>query len=604
MKETRPEVHTTLNLRSVNWEHGMLLTPDHFLRQEQYLEALSGWGMRYLVPGHGLVGGGIRIPESDLGTIRFDPEVSLHETAEYLDVSVSRARGITPSGSIVDIETVGAISGRFTKDHLAGVAEATVYLVFDPSARIKMNGVTDSFNPQMRTERVPSYRIALDVTAAERANSIAVGRIRRPASGMYFEADSQFIPSCVSVAAHSELMSGSRRILDATNRLASGYAELHRAMREFMVIFTERGLETEVDRDSMSFAERMVLELHDTAYDLLDRTQSPQQFFGRVRRMLHSAAIFFDLATGMQQYYDALRETGESEFVGLIELQKHTLQLGRTLKLEEDLGLEVRRMLQSLAGLEKLERALEGKYIDFRRSSSLESTNFIFDRGGKALYKLAARPSRVQGVADEMTIIFSNLRLEGRDRYRLILVGDRATPWLRGTSIGAEIRLNEGTGFRRESLILTGDVKLDEQNNIELDFEAPDVPTITDLRVTVPAYHTVHTALLFMRHRFYAALQDSPDTAKKIDREPDRAAPPARLDSAVVRNGNGARPEGAVAVAPETRTAPSRLQPEEGSSPTAGLPEIQPPWMPRDKGFVPGAGNDDSANRPRRRRLE
>ena len=596
MNEPRLEARNLLNLRSVNWEHGMLLTPEHFLRQEQYLESLSAWSLRYLTPGNGLVGGGVRIPESDLGTVRFDPEVTLNETAEYLDISVSRARGITPSGAIVDVETTGSISNRFLKEQLAGVAESVVYVVLDPLVRAKANGVVDSFNPQMRTERIPSYRIALTITAAERATGLAVGRIRRPATGMYFEADPNFVPACVSVAGHSELMTGTRRILDAINRLASGYAELHRAMREFMIIFTERGLETEVDRDSMAFAERMVLELQDAAYALLDRTQSPEHFFGRVRRMLHSAAIFFDLATGMQQYYDTLRETGESELLGLIELQKHALQLGRTLRLDEDLGLEVSRMLQSLAGLEKLERALEGKYIDFRKSASLESTNFIFDRGGKALYKLAARPSRVQGVADEMTIIFSNLRLEGRDRYRLILVGDRATPWLRGTSIGAEIRLNEGSGFRRESLILTGDVKFDEQNNIELDFEAPDVPTITDLRVTVPAYHTVHTALLFIRHRFYASRQENLE-ARTVEREPERNNTPLRTASAPA-NATKEIPSD-----PPSRPPSQRIERNEPPpAPPAAAP-IQPPWMPRDNP-ANGAANEDPANRPRRRRLE
>ncbi len=525
MNEPRPDLRNELSLRSVNWEHGMLLTPDHFLRQEHYLESLQSWSTRFLMSGTGLVGGGVRLPESDLGTVRFDPEITLNETAEYLDISVARARGVSPAGTLIDVEMAGTISARFPKNELAGVAEATVYVVADPGAKVKTNGVEDTFNPQMRTERVHNYRVQLHVTAAERMQSIATGRVRRPATGMSFEADAAYIPSCLSLAAHSELMAGTRRILDTINRLASGYAELHRAMREFMLIFTERGLETEVDRDSMSFAERMVLELHDTAYALLDRTQRPEQFFGRVRRMLHSAAIYFDLAEGMQQYYNTLRETGESELLGLIELQKHTLQLGRTLQLEEDLGLEVRKALQSLNGLEKLERALEGKYIDFRKSASLESTNFVFDRGGKALYKLAARASRVQGVADEMTIFFSNLRLEGRDRYRLILVGDRATPWLRGTSIGAEIRLNEGSGFRRESLILTGNVKLDEQFNIELDFEAPDVPTITDLRVTIPAYHAVRTGLLFMRHRFYANQQEAPG-ARLIEREPERGAEP------------------------------------------------------------------------------
>lgn len=610
MIEPRSELRNDLILRSVNWEHGMLLTPDHFLRQENYLESLTAWGMRYLLNGSGLVGGGIRLPESDLGTVRFDPELSLNENADFLDISVARARGVTPDGHLVDVESAGTVSMRFSKDQLAGVAEAIVYVVLEPLAKNKIAGIADSFNPQMRTERVSSYRVALQVTASERLHSVAVGRVRRPATGMAFEADSNFIPACLSVAAHSELMAGTRRILDATNRLSAGYAELHRAMREFMLIFTERGLETEVDRDSMTFAERMVLELQDTAYALLDRTQPPAHFFGRVRRMLHSAAIYFDLAEGMQQYYDTLRETGESELLGLIELQKHTLQIGRSLQLDEDLGLEVRKALQSLYGLEKLERALEGKYIDFRKSASLESTNFIFDRGGKALFKLAARASRVQGIADEITIFFSNLRLEGRDRYRLILVGERDTPWLRGTSIGAEIRLNEGSGFRRESLILTGDVKLDEQYNIELDFEAPDVPTITDLRVTVPAYHTVRTALLFMRHRFYANRQEVPD-ARQIEREgmrttdprndfrPDRAPEPA-----IATPANGRAPaysDGQRGFADPVRVAePFRNRLESAPVRPADTP-VQPPWMPRD---APAPATESDPNRPRRRRLE
>ncbi len=606
-----------LQLRSVNWEHGMLLTPDHFLRQEQYLESLNAWGMRYLAQGTGLVGGGVRLPEADLGTIRFDPEVSLNETSEYLDVSINRARGVTPVGSIVDVETAGTISVRYPKDELAGVVEALIHVVVDAGTREKRSGAVDSFNPQMRTERVASYRVALQVTAAERAHSIVVGRLRRPATGMSFEADSQFVPACISVAAHSELMSGTRRILDATNRLAAGYAELHRAMREFMQIFTERGLETEVDQDSMVFAERMVLELQDTAYALLDRTQSPAQFFGRVRRMLHSAAIYFDLAEGMQQYYDTLRETGESELVGLIELQKHTLQLGRTLQLDEDLGMEVRKALQSLGGLERLERALEGKYIDFRKSATLESTNFIFDRGGKSLYRLSARASRVQGVADEMTIFFSNLRLEGRDRYRLILVGDRATPWLRGTSIGAEVRLNEGSGFRRESYILTGDVKLDEQYNIELDFEAPDVPTITDVRVTVPAYHTVRTALLFIRHRFYSGTRQETPEARTIEREPERSLPePVATSPVSAGRGSSSFPEPPRGfggggsnnrLSPDNAVrrstfAPAERTPDRNDPPPSTPPSTQPSWMPRE---APPAADPNDPNRPRRRsRLE
>ncbi len=619
MTQSKTDILAEQHLRSVNWEHGMLLTPEHFLRQERYLEALTGWPLRYLTPGAGLVGGGIRLPESDVGTVRYDPEVSLAESVDFLDISVKRARGITPGGILVDVETIGTLSIRLSREQLAGVAESLLFVVVNPAERLKIDGSPDSFNPQMRTERVASYRIALSVTAAERTQSLIVGRIRRPATGMHFEADANFIPPCFSLAAHSELMSGARRILDVVNRLAAGYAELHRAMREFMVLFTERGIDTEVDRDSMQFAERMVLELQDTAYALLDRTQPPERFFGRLRRLMHSAAIFFDLATGMQQYYDTLRDTGETELLGLVEQQRHTLQLGRTLRVEEDLGFEVRKALQNLSGLEKLERALEGKYIDFRKSGSLESTNFIFDRGGKALYKIAARPARVQGMGDDITIFFSNLRLEGRDRYRLILVGDRNAPWLRGTSIGAEIRLNEGSGFRRESLILSGDIKLESQYNLELDFEAPDVPTITDLRVSVPAYQTVHTALLFQRHRFYAGKRESNDL-RPIEREPDLAAlgsfahtPPSAqpLPYPESTTANPARKEVSRPdfSRPEPpRPEPARPDPNLGrpayTAPQPPPPAAQPPWMPREPAAPPAAPATPDDTKPRRRRLE
>lgn len=581
-----------LRLKSVNWEHGMLLTPDHFLRQEQYLESLLFWNIGYLTTGTGLVGGGVRLPASDLGAVRHDPTVVLDETAEALGISISKCRGLTPSGLIVEVEEGSVLSERFSKEHLAGVAEALVYVVCDVAEKQKVDGTPDGFNPQMKTERVFSYRITLDVTAAQRENAIAVARLRRPSTGMHYEKDPQYIPACVSLSAHSELTAGWRMISEAVTNLASGYAELHRAMREFMVLFTERGIETEVDRDSLNFAERMVMALQETAYQVLDRTQSPERFFGSIRKLLHQAATFFDLAPGMQQYYETLRETGETELIALIEVQKHTLQTGRTLRLNDDLGVELRSALKSLGVLEKLERALEGKYIDFRRSPSLEGMNFIFDRQGKVLYKLAAKPSRVQGVVDELTIFFSQLRLEGRDRYRLILVGDRNQPYPRGTTISAEIRLNEGTGFRREAIILQAEAKLDDQYNFELDFEAQDVPTITDVRVTVQAYHAVHTALLFARHRFFAGrTAETPNAARGVE------------PSTILRGDDadgGSRftpPETANGYVPAAPAPSSRVQPVETS-------EVLPPWSPRRREDEPAHENDAAASRPRRRRLE
>ena len=302
----------------------------------------------------------------------------------------------------------------------------------------------------------------------------------------------------------------------------------------------------------------------------------------------------------MQQYYETLRETGETELVSLIEGQRRYLDTTRTLKLDDNLGLEVRSALQSFTALEKLERALEGKYIDFRLSPSLDGMNFIFDRGGKVLYKLAAKPSRVQGVADELTIYFSQLRLEGRDRYRLILLGERDAPFTRGTTISAEIRLNEGTGFRREAIILSADARLDEQYNFEFDFDAPDVPTITDLRVTVQAYHPIRTALLFMRHRFYASRsQEQP--AQNLNPEPVHVrgngvpaeAPVPREPQSPFGNGRHSQ----MAKPVETQVSPA-MHPASDK-----VEDILPPWKPRERETPPPAANDESS-RPRRRRLE
>ena len=587
-----------IRLKSVNWEHGMLLTPDHFLRQEQYLESLLFWNIGYLTTGSGLVGGGVRLPASDLGAVRHDPTVVLDENPDALSLSISKCRGLTPSGLIVEVEEGSVLSERFAKEQLAGVAEAVVYVVCDVAEKQKVDGTPDAFNPQMRTERMFSYRITLDVTAAERENAVAVARLRRPSAGMHYEKDPLYLPACLSLSAHSELTAGWRKISESVNNLAAGYAELHRAMREFMVLFTERGIETEVDRDSLNFAERMVMSMQETAYQVLDRTQSPEVFFGSIRKLLHQAATFFDLAPGMQQYYETLRETGETELIALIEVQKHTLRTGRTLRLNEDLGVELRSALQSLGVLEKLERALEGKYIDFRRSPSLEGMNFIFDRQGKVLYKLAAKPARVQGVVDELTIFFSQLRLEGRDRYRLILVGDRNQPYPRGTTISAEIRLNEGSGFRREAIILQAEAKLDDQYNFELDFEAQDVPTITDVRVTVQAYHAVHTALLFARHRFFAGrTQEMPGTARGIEPAAGRVeefVTGARFTSQ--ENGRGETTFGSSYTPPPPRVSPAA----ERAKPA----DVLPPWSPRKREEEPIAENDPAANRPRRRRLE
>ncbi|HUA83762.1 MAG TPA: type VI secretion system baseplate subunit TssK [Bryobacteraceae bacterium] len=532
----------------MNWEHGMLLTPDHFLRQERYFEASLLWALRYVTNVYGLVGGGPRLAEAERGAVKYDPVVSIDEDDQSLGIAVTQCRALTPAGCMIEIDPGYPLQRRFQKSELEGVAESLVYIVCDPQEKQVLDGSLDEFNPQMKTERRPAYRLTLQVHADSAAYGAAVARIRRQRYGAGYEKDAAYIPPCATLVAHSELTNAWRNIIDDVTLMTERHTELHRAMREFLVLFTERGIETEVDEEAVAFVDRMVVALEACAFDILDPVQSPQQFFAKLRRLFHCAAAYLDLTPAVQQYFDTLKETGETEFIAIIEQQKRILRTTRSWGIHDDLSAEVREARGCLQSLQRLERALEGKYIDFHVSPSLEAMNFVFDRGGKVLYKLAAKPARVQGVGDELTLYFSQLRLEGRDKYRLILIGEQNATFEKGTKIPVEIRINEGSGFRRQPIVLACESKLPEQLNFEYDFEAPDVPTITDIRVTLQAHYPIRTALLYIRHRFYA----------------QRAAEPARAVEPLQ---------------PEPRVAPAPVAPPD--LPRTVRPDPAPPPLPR-----------------------
>jgi len=611
-----------IKLSSVNWQHGMLLSPQHFVRQEEYVDALILWTLRYMSPASGLVGGGPRLPESERGAVRHDPIVVVDEDEETIGISIAQARGITPSGQIIEIQPDRPVNQRFRKDALAGVAESNVYVICDDKKE-EVDGQEDEFNPQMKTERRPAYRISLQLQPREALESISVARIRRAPYGSGYEKDSSYIPPCVSLVSFSELTAAWRKIVEAVATLADRYSDLYRAMREFLVLFEERGIENQVDTDAVAFVDRMVVALEAATYETLDPVQPPSRFFGHLRRLFHSAALYSDLNVGVKQYYETLRETGETEFVAPMEQQKRFLEMSRTSQLNENLAVEVRSALNSLQSLAQLERALEGKYIDFRVSTVLEGMNFIFDRGGKVLYKLVAKPARVQGTGEDLTIHFSNLRLEGRDKYRLILVGAQKANFEMGSRINVELRLNEGSGFRRDPLNLVSEARLSDQRNFECDFEAPDVATINDARVILQAHHPVRTALLYARHRFFGQRMQDPAAARPLQPAPRTSSafegypPPGDQErvygtewpaqATADRRGSAAL-ETDVDPRRSGRVAPANGPPytNRPSYPSSAPPEERPPsWDLPPRGERPrDAGPTEPPPPPRRRRLE
>ena len=104
-------------------DHGDVLTPEHFLQQDRHNEELVVWLLRYCVPVSGLVGGGVRLDAVEQGLAKLDPKVDLVNDGDRLRVSVLRARAITPSGELIDVDESRPIEVQVNRSDLAGISD-------------------------------------------------------------------------------------------------------------------------------------------------------------------------------------------------------------------------------------------------------------------------------------------------------------------------------------------------------------------------------------------------------------------------------------------------------------------------------------------------
>lgn len=502
---------------AVNWEFGMLVTPEHFVRQERFHEASLLWMLRYTSKDFGLVGGGLRLPEALSGVGRHDPIFQITQDEESLQITVSQCRGLTPSGTPVEITPETAVTRRFALSDLGGKKQLRIYLLVPPHEYVAVDGAADEHNPQMQTERVRSCKLTLEPHGEALDHALMVGALRLRDQGLAYEIDSRFFPPCLHMGALSELTVSWRSMVDLLAVLSGRFMQLHRAMQEYIEMARDRGIDSRLDDETLVFVRSVIPLLDDSLEECLDITQSPGRFLGNLRKLTHGAALHLSLSPPVRQYFDALRSGGEAEFAPALDRLTQILQADRRRWQSDDLAKELQNAERALRGIEVLERALEGKYIDFRVSPMLESMNFFFDRGGSALYKLAAKPARLQGFGDQMTFYFANIRLEGREKYRLILTAHAAGSFDSQEQIPVELGMNEGSGTRRAPLHGVASVRTEGQNNVEFDFDAPEVQTIVDLRVTVPSRFPVSGVLLFVRHRFY--MGEAPETKAEAPRE-------------------------------------------------------------------------------------
>lgn len=487
--------------RSVNWTTGMLLTPEHFQLQDAYVDGSVGWVLRYCVPACGLVGGGVRLDESQRGLSRFDPRLEVSDDGETVRVAVVEARGITPAGEPVDVGGGSAVRGEFRKADLAGATELLVHLVRDEGKEPDAETIgKDTANPDQAALLRPRIRVSLGAPADVAPRSLVVGRIRRAAATLAFEPDGRFIPPCASVLAHSELYAEWAALHGDVVALAGGYAELHRTVARYAERVAQRGVDTAADREILAFVERAVLALDGCAYETLDPALPPEHLFREVERAARRVAIALDLSAATQLFIQSLTNA-DAGYVALLEEERRALSSGREWRPREELRHSLERADKTLARLRALCQALEGKYVDYRVNRSIGALQFLLDREGEEFYLAVATPGHPQREGDLLTFVFGNMSLTGRHEYRVVLLGDPQgiSEWRPGEELRVDLRVNAASGPGRP-LSRSVPCEMPGQRNFAVNFETPaELATLAGVQVTVQPGHRIRGAVLYQR---------------------------------------------------------------------------------------------------------
>jgi hypothetical protein len=121
-----------IDLKRINWQHGMLLCPDHFLQQERYFESYIRWHAKYCLSATGLLGNGVRNPPED-ALLALDPVVTVQQDDQTLKIIVSQLRAIAESGQIFEVDEESPAVGEFLLQDIAGQQQLDVYVVTDPT---------------------------------------------------------------------------------------------------------------------------------------------------------------------------------------------------------------------------------------------------------------------------------------------------------------------------------------------------------------------------------------------------------------------------------------------------------------------------------------
>ena len=491
-------------LKSVNWLTGMLLTPQHFEQQDQFVDGAAAWLVRYAMEQHGLVGGGLRVDPQRNTLTQFDPQLDVRDTGDAVQLALLFARGITPGGDAVDVSEPDVLRAELPKSALAGVTEALVYVVRTGIREEDPGSVgLDAANPHQAALRRPQYVLRVGLTPDQATRALVVGRVRRVSETLGFDRDGGYIPPCAAGTAHSALYAGWTRLRDDVVYLAGRYAELHATVAAYAEQIAMRGVDVRGDLDTLAFVERAVLALDECAYGVLDPSRPPAHLFQYVERLGRRVAIALDLSAATRMFLRSV-SVADAGYDVLLDAERRALARRRGWDGREDVNASMETARETVSRVLQLCEALEGKYVDYRVNRTVDALRFLLERGGEGFYSSVATPAHPRRDGDLLTFDFAPLSLPGRQEYRILLVGDAqgGPTWQVGEQFSADVWVNPGAGGGRP-ISETLRVEVPAQRNFAVTFNTPpELGQVVALRVSVhePGYR-IRRAVLYQRGR-------------------------------------------------------------------------------------------------------
>ncbi|HWR83011.1 MAG TPA: hypothetical protein VN285_06895 [Candidatus Deferrimicrobium sp.] len=194
-----------LNLYSVNWQDGMLVTQQHLKDQERYFEELARWYALDVGDSYGLVRKGLSGQPALV--------LNLSLSGNRLRVEVVRCQAITPDGSVIEINESNQSSVRAEVPATSPVVPVFVGI---QSAARKQVGQPD---PHEDLPRIP-FLVGNYVVSLGQPPNLPQGRYLQAAelavSGSEVGHADGYFPPCLSLNADERL---ARKAADYRNRL-------------------------------------------------------------------------------------------------------------------------------------------------------------------------------------------------------------------------------------------------------------------------------------------------------------------------------------------------------------------------------------------------